>query len=116
VELLSRFRVAHPGQRVGVSLESLRALLPQTANIYAVDYRGGMLNMLHQVLSDYSEKFGQENAITRLIPFRLGEDFDDCVIRVMARIRMEWMQLGFAYSGWPYDIEEFVREVEQEAK
>jgi hypothetical protein len=74
-----------------------------------------MLNMLHHILSDYSENPVHESPISRLISFRLGADFDDRVIRAMARIRLEWMQMGFAYSGWPYDVEEFVHEVERES-
>jgi hypothetical protein len=105
----------HPGEPVAVSLASLHDLLPDTGDIYAVHYRAGLLNTLHYILSNYPEKLGDENLICRLNRFKHADDFADCLIRVMARIPVEWMQMGFAYSGWPYDIDEFIRQVEQEA-
>lgn len=99
-----------------MDLGTLRGLLPDAVDIYAVDYRAELLNKLQHILANYSEELGNENPISCLKRFNHDEDFDDCVITVMARIPVEWMQLGYVYSGWPFDVDEFIRQVEQEAR
>lgn len=113
-QLYRHFHVQHPGEPVRLALESLRSLLPESVDIYAVDYRAAMLNKLHYILSRYSEKLGYGDLTSRLMHFKRGEDLDDRLINVMARIPMEWMQMGFVYSGWPFNMGEFVHQVEQE--
>ena len=114
-QLYRDYRVNHPGEPVSIGLGTVRVLLPEAPDIYAVDYRAGLLNNLDHVLSNFSEKLGNANPISRLNPFNQDGDFDDCVIRVMARIPVEWMQTGHIYSGWPFDVDEFVHQVERDA-
>jgi hypothetical protein len=114
-QLRRDFHAQNPGEPVCFALGTLRGLLPDGVDVCAVDYRAGLLNKLHYVLANYAEKLGHENPISRLNRFRHQQDFDDCVIRVMARIPVEWMQMGYIYSGWPFDVDEFVHQVELNA-
>jgi hypothetical protein len=105
----------HDTQSSATALRSVKALIPETVDVYAVDYRADLLVVLHYVLSNCPAKLGDDNLISGLSRFKHGEDFEFCVIKVMARIPAEVMQLGFAYSAWPYDINDCIHEVEQEA-
>jgi hypothetical protein len=98
-----------PGQLIAIS--GLEYLLPDGADAEAVGKRAGMLTLLLHVVREYMEK---ANA-NPLAPLIRHQQPDDAMFSVMARIRLERMERGFIYNDWPYDVEDFIRQVEQEA-
>jgi hypothetical protein len=95
-------RRQHPGGQVGVGISVMEHACSPGADISAVTYRSGMLGLLLTVPGDL------------LAPWRQGEQLNDAVFRVAARIPMEWMETGAPRQGFPFDVDAFLREVRDE--
>jgi hypothetical protein len=95
----SGFQALHPGQQIMISAESYKQACGAGADVRAVLERVAHLSILQElgVLSPW------------LRDGVLGEaEFD-----VVATIPMNRMQIGVVYQKPPFDVEEFIKQVEE---
>jgi hypothetical protein len=81
---------------VAIGFAVLEAVCSPGANISAIWNRHSMLSML--LLNGHL-----------LDPWRHGEELDDAVFRIAATFPMEGMKRGVTYSGWPFDVDAFLK-------
>lgn len=98
-----------PGQAVAMGVDHL---FPAGTNAEAIGKRVCMLTLLLHAIRDYAAKESDTNPLAPLI---CHQQPDEAMFAVMARIRLERMERGFIYNDFPYNIEDFMRQVEQEA-
>jgi hypothetical protein len=91
----------HPGCAIGTSL--LARLCSPGADIHAISHRYAMLTMLRQLPTDL------------LADKMRGGQLDDVVFKVAATIPLERREIGVEYDGLPFDADEFVRRLRDEA-
>jgi hypothetical protein len=72
------------------------------ADTRAVVYRAWMLLLLDKH--------------TMLSPWLHNDELDDVVFRVAAKFPFKKMQAGVVYHGFPLDVQEFLKQIEEEAK
>ena len=89
----------HPGEQVSVGISVIEHACSATADVRAVTYRCGMLQILEKLAGDL------------LAPWKESGQLDDAVLRVAARIPMNWIGVGIPQSGLPFDIDAFVDEL-----
>lgn len=79
----------------------MKATFKPGANLPAVWYRSGMIQVLNQVAQE------------QLAPWVKDEAVSDAVFRTMATIPMEW--IGHTdREGLPFDVEEFFRRLRED--
>ena len=93
----------HPGEQVGVGISVIEHACSATADVRAVTYRCGMLQILERLAGDL------------LAPWQQSGQLDDSVFRVAARIPMNWISVGIPQSGLPFDIDAFLDELRAES-
>jgi hypothetical protein len=96
----------HPGEPVPpvnvADFKSVWAIYQDIADIHAVTYRCGMLQILEMVRGDL------------LVSWKQNGQFQDAVFRVAARIPMKWIAEGMSQS-LPFDVDAFFEEVRKES-
>ena len=90
----------HPKEHTSIDVRSFEAVCSPGANVMAVWYRASMLGMLAQS--------------TGFLAPELPDDTKDVVFKVAARFPIKFMEPGVAYQGLPLDVQEFVKQVEDE--
>jgi hypothetical protein len=93
----------HPGGVVGVDISILEKICSPGADICAVTYRLGMLELLEMCPGDL------------LAPWKRSGAFNEAVFRVAATIPMKWMEMGAPQSGFPFDVDTFLQELHKES-
>ena len=89
-----------PKKHTAVDARSFEAVCSPGANVMAVWYRASMLGMLAQS--------------TGLLAPESPDEAKDIVFNVAARFPIKFMQPGVVSQGLPLDVEEFVKQVEDE--
>ena len=112
-EYYSEIQARHPGQQIAVG--GLEHLFPPGTDAQAVGYRSVMLTLLLHVINEPAEKLGEGSPLILLRRCQHADGLDDAIFKVMARIRLERMERGAVYQGWPCDMEDFIKQVQQEA-
>jgi hypothetical protein len=95
----SEAQALHPGKQLMIGAESYKQACGPEADVRAVYERVSHLWMLQEVgvLATW---------VHDGVP-------DDAVFHVAATIPMSRMQIGIAYNKPPFDLEEFIKQVEQ---
>ncbi len=84
-----------------MGLHVMKATFKPGANLPAVWYRSGMIQVVNQVAQE------------QLAPWGKDEEVSDAVFRTMATIPMEWV--GHTdQEGLPFDVEEFFRRLRED--
>lgn len=96
-------RPRHPRGAVGVDISIIKRACSPGADIRAVTYRLGMLELLEMCPGDL------------LAPWKRSGAFNEGVFRVAATIPMKWMEPGVPQSGFPFDVDAFVQELHKES-
>ena len=92
-----------PGMQVGLDISVIQHACGAGADIRAVTYRCGMLQVLERVAGD------------RLAPWKENGRLDDSVFGVAAKIPMNWIGIGIPQSGLPLDVESFFDELRRDS-
>jgi hypothetical protein len=105
-----------PGQRcVGITMRVLEPLCKPGADMRAVCYRQTQLDLLrllseHKLFSEVAEVQDQMSEFhSKITALMTDGSFSDGAFRAMAKVPMEWMQVGVVRDGLPYDFAEFLR-------
>ena len=93
----------HPGEQVGVDISIVQHACSATADLRAVTYRCGMLQVLERFAGD------------QLAPWKENGRLDDAVFGIAARIPMNWIGIGIPQSGLPFDVDSFFNELRLES-
>ena len=92
----------HPtGQNLFIGVEVFERTCKPGANIKAVFYRATKIEILRSVTPAVMEP--------------LLRDKSDAVFRAAAEIPMEWIGVGIVHHGWVFDLDDFVRPVNEAA-
>ncbi len=92
----------HPGGGVGVDSSLIERVCSPRADIRAVVYRCQMLSLLEMLPGDL------------LATWKQSGQLQEAVLRVAARIPMNWMGEGLSHS-LPFDVDAFFEEVRKES-
>jgi len=95
----SGFQALHPGQQIMISTESYKQACGAGADVRAVLERVSHLSIL------------QELGV--LSPWLRDGVLGYAVFDVVATIPMNRMQIGVVYQKPPFDVEEFIKQVEE---
>jgi hypothetical protein len=93
----------HPRGTVGVDISIIEPACSLGADIRAVTYRCGMLQILEMSRGDL------------LTPWRQSGQFHEAVFKVAATIPMKWMEIGVPQAGLPFDVDAFFLAVRKES-
>jgi hypothetical protein len=90
-------------------------VLSKGADIDAVAYRNAMLALLFQIFQDTDFVTAEPEIKKQADRFSKFNDdkFNDALFRVMAQIRLYWLRKDGPTNGFPFDVEEFLTQVEQ---
>jgi hypothetical protein len=110
---LVRDTMAERTGRVAIGRELWKRALSKGADVDAVTYRLAMLDVLHKVLNDADLAKEEPEMQTQAERFFKFPKFDDAMFRVMAQIRLYWLRKDGPTNGFPFDLEEFLTEVER---
>lgn len=92
----------HPGGHGAVGITLVKHSCSAGADVRAVTYRCGMLQILDRVHGDL------------LTTWKESGDLNDAVFRVAARVPMKWIGSG-EHSGFPFDVDLFMQELRLES-
>jgi hypothetical protein len=95
----SEIQARNPGQQIGISADAYQRACGPGADIRAVFERVSLLGLL-QIAGMLSPLLGNG------VP-------DDAVFDVAATIPMSRMQRGVVYNKPPFDVDEFIKQVEK---
>ena len=95
----SEIQARNPGQQIGISTDAYKRACGPEADVRAVYERVSHLWMLQEV--------------GVLTPWLHDGVPDDAVFHVAAIIPMSRMQIGVVYQKPPFDLEEFIKQVER---
>jgi hypothetical protein len=90
-------RMGQEAQAAAIGQSALQSVCSPEANAIAIWYRLRMLGLCAELLSAYTHD---------------GE-FTDAVFQVAAKFPMKRMETDVTYQGPPFDVEEFMRQVER---
>ena len=93
----------HPKGKVAVGLAVIEQACSAGADIRAVVYRLGMLDVLEMLPGDLLGRWKDK------------EQLDDAVFRIIARVPMKWVEKGVVQSELPFDVQSFLEELRQES-
>jgi hypothetical protein len=90
-------------------------VLSKGADIDAVTYRNAMLALLFQIFQDTNLAFAEPEIKKQADRFSKFNDdkFNDAMFKVMAQIRLYWLRKDGPTNGFPFDLDEFLTQVEQ---
>ena len=91
------------GEQVGVDISVIEHACSATADVRAVTYRCGMLQILERLPGDL------------LAPWKESGQLVDAVFSVAARIPMNWIGIGIPQSRLPFDVDSFLDELRLES-
>jgi len=92
-------QASNPGQQIGISADVYKRACGPAADVRAVYVRVSQLWMLQEV--------------GVLAPWLRDGVPDDAVFHVAATIPMNRMQIGVVYEQPPFDVDEFMKQVEE---
>jgi hypothetical protein len=95
----SEIQARNPGQQIGISADAYKQACGPEADVRAVFERVSHLG-LWQIGG-------------MLTPWLHDDVLDDAVFHVAANIPMRRMQRGVVYNKPPFDVEEFIKQVEK---
>jgi hypothetical protein len=96
-QLFADSEARNPGQSVAIGDSVFKSVCSPGADVFSVWYRVSILA-----------------AVIRMRPDLLSDvQRNDSVFEVAATFPMEKMQVGVARNGLPFDVEEFVKRIEQ---
>jgi hypothetical protein len=95
----SEIQALHPGQPVGISADAYQRACRPEADVQAVFERASLLGLLQMG--------------GMLSPWLRDGVLDDAVFEVAAAIPMSRMQRGVVYKKPPFDVEEFINQIEK---
>ena len=87
----------YPGKNIATGAELMKRACKPGANIQAVTYRVWLVSLMTEIAPE------------KLAPFTHNGKPDDAVFRAAAKVPAEWMGVGVAREGPPFDVTEFVR-------
>jgi hypothetical protein len=90
----------NPGQQIGISADAYQRACRPEANVRAVFERVSLLGLL-QIAGKLSPSWLRDG-----VP-------DDAVFQVAPKIPISRMQRGVVYHKWPFDVDEFIKQVEE---
>jgi hypothetical protein len=93
----------YPGEAVGMCTTLIEKACSAGVDVRAITYRCGMLQLLERLGDDL------------LTPWKEGGQLKEAVFRVAARLPMVWIAAGVPQSGFPFDVDLFLRELRQES-
>jgi hypothetical protein len=100
----------NPGQQVAVGLGLLQHTCSPGADATTVCYRAVMLELLYHAVGCTPE----EPEAKTLAKWRRGNELDDRLFNVMAKIPLKWIPEG-GMQGAPFDVAEFIKQLDTEA-
>ena len=100
------FQAHHPGQQVSIDIDIYHRACSPGADMAAVFSRVSMLGLLQPVAEAEHFKF----------PWIHNGKPDEIVFKIVARIPMVRLQPGVEHEGFPFDVEELIRQIESETK
>jgi hypothetical protein len=92
-------QVMHPGQQIAIPADAYQRACGPDADVRAVFERASLLGLL---------QIGG-----MLSPWLHDDVLDDAVFHVAAKIPMRRMPRGVVYNKPPFDVEEFIKQVEK---
>src|SRR5450631_3523116 len=101
-KMQSGFQALRPGEQMAISIDSYKLACGPGADVHAVFERVSLLRIL------------QKQGV--LSPWLRGGILDEAVFQVAATIFMSRMQLGIVYHKLPFDKQEFLKQIEKQAK
>jgi hypothetical protein len=94
----------HPGDCVAITMRVLGTVCRPGADMQAVCYRQTQLSMI-EILADKLKVIPAET----MAALRTNGDFNDAAFRAMAKVPMQWAEVGVVRAGLPFDFDEFLR-------
>jgi len=92
---------AHPpGQQIAISADSYKSACSQGADVGAVYTRVSQLHLLQM--------------LGMLAPWIHDGLLDDAAFKVAATFPMKRMQVGIVYNELPFDVQEFMKQIEKQ--
>jgi hypothetical protein len=92
---------AHAGEGAGsIDIRSFQQLSSSGSDGIAVWYRSSMLAMLQQMMPETLSRWTHDGEV------------DDAVFQVLATFPIKKMPVGVPQEGAPFDVDEFVRQIE----
>lgn len=99
-KLFSDVQARHPGEQMILGNDVYNSVCGPGADITAVWFRASMLWMLKEMLPEQVASWMRDGR------------FEDVVYEIAAAFPMQRLQTGIVREGPPFDVEEFVRQVE----
>jgi hypothetical protein len=95
-------------------MEIYKQICKPGSDVMATVYRMQQFGVLKMVVSQLSESAHESvDEFKRLVP--LLDEHPDAVCRVTATLPMEWMGVGVPHKGLPFDLNEYLRRIEEAA-
>ena len=92
----------YPNEQMAIDPRMFASVCSPGANLMAIWYRASMLGLLAQR--------------TGLLAPELPDEAKDVVFNFAARFPIKFMQLGVVYDGLPVDVQDFMKQVEDELR
>jgi hypothetical protein len=119
-DLKAAWRLVHDTKKdhsgaIGISHGLWQQVLSKGADIDAVTYRNAMLGLLFRIFQDTDFVAAEPEIRKQAERFSKFSDdtFNDALFKVMAQIRLHWLRKDGPTNGFPFDLEEFLAEVER---
>ena len=100
------FQARHPGQQGAISIDLYKRACNPGADVSAVFSRASMLGMLQHVAEAGHFEF----------PWIHDGKPDEVVFKIVATIPMARLQPGVKHEGFPFDVEELIRQIKNDSK
>jgi hypothetical protein len=101
----------NPTQQVAIGLNVFKHFCSPGAEIGSVTYRTVFLMMLFERV----HIFLNEAQAQRLLEWQHGDTLDDRLAEVMARIPLKWLSKEGIHSSLPFDVDDFIKQVQKAA-
>jgi hypothetical protein len=98
------WQARHPGQQVSIEMDVYKRACSSGADLAAVISRESMLALLQPVAEAEHFKF----------PWIHDGKPEEVVFKILASIPMVRLQPGVKHEGFPFDVEELIRQIESE--
>jgi hypothetical protein len=93
----------HPGKQVALGINVLQHACSATADLRAVTYRCGMLQVLERLHGALLARWKENGQL------------DNVVFSVAASIPMNWIAVGIPQWGLPFDVDAFFKQLRLES-
>ena len=101
--LTSEIAKRHQGEQFAIGRGVVEQVCKPGADLDAIGFRGGKLGLIPLLA-----KFGAiaQESVDTIMP---NGQFTDAALQAMAQLPMEWIEVGVAKQGMPFDWEQFLR-------